>query len=63
MATTEEAYITQTVLAPRRHRLEMFTWFVESPMDNLESNDQHIAGVKGDVSYILTHDKTGYSVS
>jgi len=63
MATTEEADTTQTVLAPRRHRLEVVTWFVESSIDNLESSAQHIAGVEGDVSYILTHGKPGYSVS
>ena len=63
MATTKEADTTQTVVAPRRHRLEMETCLVESSIDDLESSAQHIAGVEGDVSYIITHGKTCYSVS
>jgi hypothetical protein len=37
MAVAEKAGMAHTVLAARRHRLEMTTWFVEPPIDYLES--------------------------
>lgn len=63
MAITEAADMAHTVFAARIHRLEVATWFVVTPIDNLKSSAQHIAGVEGDVSYITTHGKTCYSVS
>jgi hypothetical protein len=59
MAIAEEASAAHTVLAARRHCLEMATCLVEPPIDYLESVlGILVAGVKDNASYIITHGNT-----